>query len=363
HQPVEPLVESQGEQLADPKVANNESAPPTSVDKKNKGKELVVHSSVEKQSDGTILVEDDSDEYDKQPLSKRFKIMSSIPDIPNPTPLNTFFLLTPPREPTPLIDSSKGKAIAIIEEPGNELVQYQEEGGSDPKMPKLKSFITLEGPLSQEEYSNQIKEMKRLNDLKAKQEKSEQELRKLFNPATLNANRLGLPPSPELATFGLTTEEKKRKRAEVIKEFFVTKDVRVNGMESNLIPPPGIMPNQGLVINEPESEIFFMNGNIDIGFQRESEFHVTPTTELIRFQRQIKVESEIAREMLSVEEPLSAGFRGEEDQLSAKHQLAVKGLSECKAPKSNIRRIQVKDIVKKVEDYLKTYSSAGMDIS
>ncbi|GJY55271.1 hypothetical protein Tco_0454386 [Tanacetum coccineum] len=41
----------------------------------------------------------------------------------------------------------------------------------------------------------------------------------------------------------------------------------------------------------------------------------------------------------------------------------MKGLSECKASKGNIRRIRVKDIVKKVEDYLKTYSSAGMDIS
>ncbi|GJR65227.1 hypothetical protein Tco_0011292 [Tanacetum coccineum] len=30
---------------------------------------------------------------------------------------------------------------------------------------------------------------------------------------------------------------------------------------------------------------------------------------------------------------------------------------------SNIRRIQVKDNVKEVKDYLKTYSSAGMDIS
>ncbi|GKD68509.1 hypothetical protein Tco_1322599, partial [Tanacetum coccineum] len=41
----------------------------------------------------------------------------------------------------------------------------------------------------------------------------------------------------------------------------------------------------------------------------------------------------------------------------------MKGLSECEASKSNARRIQVKDIVKEVEDYLKKYSSAGMDIS
>nr|GFA17951.1 hypothetical protein [Tanacetum cinerariifolium] len=54
---------------------------------------------------------------------------------------------------------------------------------------------------------------------------------------------------------------------------------------------------------------------------------------------------------VSVEEPLSKGLRGTE------------GLVECKASARNIRRIQVKDIVKEVEDYLKTYSSAGMDIS
>ncbi|GJY32505.1 hypothetical protein Tco_0416974, partial [Tanacetum coccineum] len=38
-------------------------------------------------------------------------------------------------------------------------------------------------------------------------------------------------------------------------------------------------------------------------------------------------------------------------------------LSECKALESNVRRIRVKDIVKKVEDYLKTYSSVGIDVS
>ncbi|GJS54154.1 hypothetical protein Tco_0627516 [Tanacetum coccineum] len=71
----------------------------------------------------------------------------------------------------------------------------------------------------------------------------------------------------------------------------------------------------------------------------------------------------ITQELLKGCKPLSGGLRGKEDQLSAKHQLAVKGLSEYKTSKSNARRIQVKDIVKEVEDHLKTYSSAGMDIS
>nr|GFB50697.1 hypothetical protein [Tanacetum cinerariifolium] len=120
------------------------------------------------------------------------------------------------------------------------------------------------------------------------------------------AKRLGIPPPPELATFGLADEEKKKKRTKFIKEVFVTKNIRVDGMEMNLIPPPRIMQIQGVVINEP---------------------------------------------------------KGSEDQLSAKHQLAVKGVSECKASENNVRCIHVKDIIKEVKDHLKTYSLAGMDTS
>ncbi|GKA74030.1 hypothetical protein Tco_0780332 [Tanacetum coccineum] len=40
----------------------------------------------------------------------------------------------------------------------------------------------------------------------------------------------------------------------------------------------------------------------------------------------------------------------------------MKGLFECKASESNIKHIRVKDIVKKVKDYLKTYPLARMDI-
>ncbi|GJW04089.1 chitinase II [Tanacetum coccineum] len=184
-------------------------------------------------------------------------------------------------------------------------------------------------------------------------------LKQLGSSEWLEAKRLGLPPPPELATFGLTAKEKKRKRAEVIKEVFVTEDVRVDGMDRNLIPPPGIMPVQGFVINEPESGIFFMNGNTDIGFQRESEFHLAPTTELIRLQRQIKIDSVIAREMFS---KMNYVIEAKSDCIKAR-EMVMKGLSRCEALESNVRRIQVKDIVKEVEDHLKTYSSAGMDIS
>ncbi|GKE08732.1 hypothetical protein Tco_1412283, partial [Tanacetum coccineum] len=115
----------------------------------------------------------------------------------------------------------------------------------------------------------------------------------------LEAKKLELPPPPVLATFGMTAGDKKRKRTKFLKEVFVTENIIVNGMYRNLIPPPGVMPIQGLVINEPELGIFFMNGNTDIAFQRESEFHLTPTTQLIRIQNQIKVYSEIASEMFT----------------------------------------------------------------
>ncbi|GJT44835.1 hypothetical protein Tco_0953550 [Tanacetum coccineum] len=50
-------------------------------------------------------------------------------------------------------------------------------------------------------------------------------------------------------------------------------------------------------------------------------------------------------------------YNGKSRHLGVRYKV-MKGLSECKASESNFRRIQVKDIVKEVEDYLKPYSSA-----
>ncbi|GJZ82557.1 hypothetical protein Tco_0647730 [Tanacetum coccineum] len=122
-------------------------------------------------------------------------------------------------------------------------------------------------------------------------------LRAKFQWVIDKAKKLGLPLPQALATFGMTAEEKKWKRIQFLKEAFVTEDIRVNRMNINLIPPPGVVPIEGLVIKEPESRIFFMNTNIDIAFQRESEFHLTPTIQLIRIHNQIKVDSEITDEM------------------------------------------------------------------
>ncbi|GJZ20382.1 retrovirus-related pol polyprotein from transposon TNT 1-94 [Tanacetum coccineum] len=131
---------------------------------------------------------------------------------------------------------------------------------------------------------------------------------------------LGVPPPPELSTFGILVDDRKRKRSsEILQEVFVKETIVVDGMHRNLTPPPGIEGRRCQVIRKPEARIFYYNGNFDLVFQRESEFYLT-----------------------------SAG---------------IEGLAECKASASNLRRIQVKDIIKEVKDHLKTYSSAGMDIS
>nr|GEV80082.1 hypothetical protein [Tanacetum cinerariifolium] len=140
-------------------------------------------------------------------------------------------------------------------------------------------------------------------NLKGKTEKSNdmlfQSLRAKFQWLIDQSKKLGPPLPPALATFRMTTEDKKMNRTEFLKEVFVTEDIKVDGMNKNLIPPPRVMPIQGLVINKPESGIFFMNDNMDIAFQRESEFHLTLAAQLIRIQNQIKVNSEIASEMFS----------------------------------------------------------------
>ncbi|GKC62397.1 hypothetical protein Tco_1094995 [Tanacetum coccineum] len=149
---LEPSSEIQGE------LDYKESTIPVFERKVNEESAMVLYNPEKDLVDLTTTEQDseDDDDLDKQPLSKRFKIMHPITSKPQPSR-----------------DSSKGKAVAFIEEPRNELVQYQEEGGSNPKAPKLKPFTTLEGPLSQEEFDKQIKELKRISELKAKKERSE----------------------------------------------------------------------------------------------------------------------------------------------------------------------------------------------
>ncbi|GKE27527.1 hypothetical protein Tco_1442911, partial [Tanacetum coccineum] len=167
------------------------------------------------------------------------------------------------------------------------------------------------------------------------------------------AKRLGLPPPPELATFGLNAEENKMKRSEFLREVFVTKDVRVDWMNRNLIPPPRVVPIEGLVIKELESGIFFMNRNTDLAFQRENEFHLTH---------------------IVMEEPLSDGTqRLRKDSLSAKPQRAPQTYSSQRHRQGSRRLLedilvswdgyQLYELVKVVNSWQNCSQKYGRDVS
>nr|GEU29650.1 retrovirus-related Pol polyprotein from transposon TNT 1-94 [Tanacetum cinerariifolium] len=189
---------SQGEHKSD--NANISSA--------NKETTLVIH-----QTANMKTTEDDTDydELDKEPLSKKFKIMTLIPNFPTPTLL---FSPAPLKEPSPPRDPVKGKCVDI-EEPVNVLVPFMDEGGSNPKIPSLKPFMNIEGVSTQEEF---IKQLAKIKSLKSK-----------FQWVLNQAKNLGVPPPHALATFGMTAEDKKRKRNEILKEVFVKERINVDG--------------------------------------------------------------------------------------------------------------------------------------
>nr|GEW09664.1 hypothetical protein [Tanacetum cinerariifolium] len=146
------------------------------------------------------------------------------------------FSPTPPKEPTPLRDLTKGKEIAIMKEQAKKWTEH-----------KAKEANILE------EYNHQISF--RVDPLP---------ITKISYNVNLN-------------------------KEETIK---IIRDIKVDGMNKNLIPPPRVMPIEGLVIKEPESG-------------------------LIRIQNQIKVDLEIADEMFRkmvyvMKEPVSGGLKGNE---------------------------------------------------
>ncbi|GKE22174.1 hypothetical protein Tco_1433686 [Tanacetum coccineum] len=102
------------------------------------------------------------------------------------------------------------------------------------------------------------------------------------------AVKFGIPHPLKLTASRLSAIEKNGKRtSNIIKEVFVSKDIVVDGMHKNLVPPPGVEGSRGLVIKEPESMILFYNGDFDLVFQREEEFRLATTTQLIRIQSAI----------------------------------------------------------------------------
>ncbi|GKD47026.1 hypothetical protein Tco_1271671 [Tanacetum coccineum] len=370
------------------------------------------------------------------------------------------YSLTPP--PPKVVD--KGKVIAFEDDQIKQIMPLMDQGGSTLSLSILNQFrAAREGQMTIEEAKAQMKEIKRLAELKAEKEKFEKRLKKVMTPdelraqaeglaryeakrakkleeynhcisfradpspitkisyqinnstkeasmriirnnqplnltvydrfvlkmlgfsewlelhdlasrVVIQAGKLGISPLHQLSAFGLSTSDKKRKKSfEILKEVFVKEDIVVDGMHRNLVPRLGVVASGGLAIREPASVIFFYNGNFDMIFQREEEYHLATNHQLIRIQNVIKKNSVAAKGMFN---KLNFVIEARNDVVEArkivldnlglagcKASTSNEGLPECKASASNLRRIQVRDIVKEVEDYLKTYSSAEMDIN
>ncbi|GJZ12032.1 hypothetical protein Tco_0546791 [Tanacetum coccineum] len=177
-----------------------------------------------------------------------------------------------------------------------------------------------------------------------------------FEWVLIQARALDILPPPELLSFRILMEDKKSKRtSEILQLVFVKENIVVDGMKRNLAPPLGVEVSELHLATT--AQLIRLQGSI---------IRDTPEAEEVYNLMELEIESreDVTKAREIVKDNLnSMGQHAMKSKLSAKHQLAVKGLSECKALERNIRRIQVKDIVKEVEDHLKTYSSAEMDIS
>nr|GEV87844.1 hypothetical protein [Tanacetum cinerariifolium] len=253
------LVTSQGKHKSD--NANISST--------NEETTLVIHQTANLK---TIKDDTDYDELDKNPLSKMFKILTLIPNFPTPTPL-----------------------CSIPPEHMMKIAPHQE---------------------AQEEESKKFLNPATVKAQVLKWEEHEEKKAKLVNeyykcikgrtdpfPITKISYIINSQKEPTiritivLATFGMTAEDKKRKRNEILKEVFFKERIDVDGTQRNITPPSGVVCKEGMVIRETEAGFFYFNANFDLVFQRESKCHLTSTVQLIRLLNRINLDSLEAREM------------------------------------------------------------------
>ncbi|GJZ38955.1 hypothetical protein Tco_0585518 [Tanacetum coccineum] len=95
-------------------------------------------------------------------------------------------------------------------------------------------------------------------------------LKAKFEWIKTQAGKLDISPPPELSAFGLSAAEKRKRSSEIIQEVFVKDNSVVDGMQRNLIAPPGV---------------------------EEEEFHLATTAQLIILQNAIQRGSPEAEEM------------------------------------------------------------------
>nr|GEY97852.1 hypothetical protein [Tanacetum cinerariifolium] len=143
---------------------------------------------------------------------------------------SSIFSPTSPREPTPPRDESKGKGIAA-EEPLKEIMPFIEEGGLVPKMAQAQKMAEYEA--KRKKMFDQLPITKITYRVNSSKEATMRITRgnypliltiyERFRLKTLGYSEwlevlsqekaLGFPPPPELSTFRVSIDDKKRKRS------------------------------------------------------------------------------------------------------------------------------------------------------
>ncbi|GKD05322.1 hypothetical protein Tco_1180296, partial [Tanacetum coccineum] len=255
---------------------------------------LIVQQSKKENSEDILSGKKDSED---EPPTKKLKQKLSFEQFTNQlfSTTSSSFATSPPREPTPFRDPSKGKgemkrladlkaekeeyekSLRKLMNPTTVKAQSLKLAEYEEKMAKMFNEYNKciyeradQLPITKIHYrSPGFSEWLEVQALASKTSSKSndllhQGLRAKFNWIIAQAKKLRIPPLPELAHFGKSAKDKKRKRKEMLAEVFVKENIVVDEMKRNLAPPPGVEGRKGMVIQESKVGIFYYNGNFDL---------------------------------------------------------------------------------------------------
>ena len=79
-------------------------------------------------------------------------------------------------------------------------------------------------------------------------------------------------------------------------QLFLIIEPKVVGSNRNLNPPKGVVGEDGLVVNEPKSGMFYLIIIINCALREKEKIDLASTTQLIILHQVIKMNSQIAKE-------------------------------------------------------------------
>ncbi|GJR34083.1 hypothetical protein Tco_1209767 [Tanacetum coccineum] len=119
------------------------------------------------------------------------------------------------------------------------------------------------------------------------------DLQAKFNWVTETSKKLKIAPPHQLTETKLPPAEKMRKGTkELIQHVFLNKEVIVDGMERNLVPPQSVTTRKlGEVIEHLKPGILFYNGNVELGGIRRIPFPCIRRIKLLYAKNEARIQN------------------------------------------------------------------------